>query len=100
MMGSQPAASSTRMASGTATANPPAWPRVAIDRMKASWPTWLSMRIRSPRMAPPVSGELGSMARMAGRLAPEAAASRPAMVDLPAPGAPVTPTTRALPALR
>ena len=58
------------------------------------------MRMRSPRMAPPVTGELGSMARMAGRTAPEAAASRPVMVDLPVPGAPVTPTTRACPASR
>ena len=50
-----PSASKTRTASKVARAKPPAWPRVAIDRMKTPGSTPVSaMRMRSPRTAPPV----------------------------------------------
>ena len=55
------AAPSTRRASGTARESPPRWPRVAIERMNTcSLVAWSCMRMRSPRIAPPVKGELGS----------------------------------------
>src|SRR5260370_3595202 len=55
------------------------------------------MRIRSPRMAPPLNGELGSVAitateRSSFRNSVTRASTR---VDLPVPGAPVKPTTKA-----
>ena len=58
------------MASGTARARPPRWPRVAIERMNTPGSVaWSCMRTRSPRMAPPLNGEVGSMASTADRLA-------------------------------
>ena len=61
-----PAAPSRRTASGTASERPPRCPRVAMERMKtvgssACWP----IRTRSPRMAPPLNGEVGSTASTA-----------------------------------
>ena len=52
----------------TARASPPRWPRVAIDRMNTpSSRAWSCMRTRSPRMAPPVNGDVGSTASTATR---------------------------------
>src|SRR6266536_4665338 len=55
--------------------------------------------MRSPRIAPPVKGEEGSTATIPTVLPRRryACARRCARVDLPAPGGPVTPTTRARP---
>ena len=97
--GSKPTASKTRTAPGTESASPPAWPRVATERMNTSSPAMPSMRTRSPRMAPPLSGDDGSTASTAG-VRPRSGKSRvswPVSVDFPAPGAPVMPTTWALP---
>ena len=61
---------------------------------------WL-MRTRSPRMAPPLKGEVGSTASTAtcamasprSGQPPRTAVMRPSVsVDFPAPGAPVSPT--------
>ena len=84
-----PTASSRRMASGVARARPPRWPRVAIERMNTPGSVaWSCMRTRSPRMAPPVNGDDGSMASTAtswpcARRWPMSAL---VSVDLPAPG--------------
>src|ERR1700674_219592 len=53
------------------------------------------MRIRSPRIAPPVNGEFGSVARTATELPffRSRATTPSTSVDLPVPGAPVKPTT-------
>ena len=83
------------MASGVARARPPRWPRVAIERMKTPGSVaWSCMRTRSPRMAPPVNGDDGSMAST---VTSSSRARRWPMielvsVDLPAPGEPVMPT--------
>src|SRR5277367_6233093 len=60
---------------------------------------WRDMRMRSPRMAPPVYGLDGSTATTPTRCprARYASMSRSQRVDLPAPGLPVTPRTVALP---
>jgi hypothetical protein len=90
-----PAAVSTRTASGAATARPPRWPRVAIDRMNTpSSSAWSPMRTRSPRIAPPENGEDGSIASTATRSPADRTVVTSALVsvDFPAPGAPVTPT--------
>src|SRR5215470_2466518 len=60
---------------------------------------WLCMRTRSPRIAPPLNGLVGSTAstptsRSSARMH---ATSASVSVDLPAPGAPVIPTDQALP---
>src|SRR5882672_11465251 len=57
------------------------------------------MRMRSPRMAPPVYGLDGSTATTPTRCprARYASMRRSQRVDLPAPGLPVTPSTQALP---
>src|SRR5450432_203627 len=57
------------------------------------------MRMRSPRIAPPVKGEEGSTATMPTRFPSDrhSCARRCTSVDLPAPGGPVIPTTRARP---
>ena len=61
-----PTASSTRTASGVASARPPRWPRVAIERMNTPGSVaWSCIRTRSPRIAPPVNGDDGSMASTA-----------------------------------
>ena len=94
-----PAAANSRMASGTARASPPRWPREAMERMKTpvsrSWPC---IRTRSPRMAPPENGDVGSMASTASWATPAPRAAvirRSVRVDFPAPGAPVMPTVSA-----
>ena len=58
-----PAAPSNRTASGTARDRPPRCPRVAMERMKTvgSSACWF-MRTRSPRIAPPLNGDVGSTA--------------------------------------
>ena len=55
------------------------------------------MRMRSPRMAPPETGLDGSTAMMPTVLPQRAQVAMTALtsVDLPAPGGPVKPTTRA-----
>src|SRR5712664_3623112 len=58
-----PAASNSSATSAVARASPPRNPRVAIERMKIPVSlAWPCMRIRSPRIAPPVNGLLGSTA--------------------------------------
>ena len=64
-------------------------------------PAWACIRIRSPRIAPPLKGLVGSTAstptvRPSSR---QTAVKRSARVLLPTPGAPVSPTTRACPVL-
>ena len=61
-----PAAPSRRTASGTASDSPPRCPACAMERMKTvgSSACWL-MRTRSPRIAPPLKGDVGSTARTA-----------------------------------
>ena len=97
---SQPAASSTRSACGTAADSPPSWPREAIDRMKTpSSVAWSCIRTRSPSSAPPENGEDGSTASTPTRrpAARNAVTSAVVEVDLPTPGEPVSPTTCAWP---
>ena len=54
------------------------------------------MRMRSPRMAPPLTVLVGSIARIPSAAPSEARdCKRPASVLLPAPGGPVRPTRRA-----
>ena len=100
---SLPMASSTATRSAVERDRPPRWPRVPSERMKTpSSVAWSCMRMRSPRMAPPVKGLVGSTA-MTPTVRPArrwAAMSRSVRVDFPAPGAPVRPTTQALPVLR
>ena len=83
-------------ASQVAAASPPSSPREAIDRMKTSRSAACSIiRMRSPMIAPPVYGELGSTASTPTRLpaARQAAIRALTSVDLPLPGGPVIPTT-------
>src|SRR5688572_3168316 len=95
---SRPAAASTLTASAVAVARPPSVPRVAMLRMNTpSSAACACIRTRSPRMAPPVNGLDGSTAstptvKPSRRIA---AISRSTSVLFPAPGGPVTPTTRA-----
>src|SRR2546422_2884851 len=95
-----PIASRTRTASNVAKARPPAWPRVAIDRMKTPGSTPVSaMRIRSPSTAPPVYGDVGSTATtptFRSRLR-YLRTSRLIRELFPTPGGPVNPTTWARP---
>ena len=93
---SLPAASSTSAASLVARASPPRWPRVAMLRMNTpASPACACIRTRSPRIAPPVNGLVGSTA-ITPTVRPRArgarAISRSTSVLLPAPGGPVTPT--------
>src|SRR5581483_11887191 len=100
MITSNPAASSTRTARGVAAASPPRCPRLAIDRMNTPSSVACScIRIRSPSSAPPVNGELGSIASTPTRWPASRyrAISALVIVDLPTPGAPVSPITRASP---
>ena len=72
-----------------AAARPPRCPRVAIERMKTPGSVaWACMRIRSPRIAPPLKGEVGSTATMptVRPCARRRAVRRSTRVDLPAPG--------------
>src|SRR5256885_1816615 len=95
-----PSASRTRTASKVARASPPAWPRVAIDRMKTPGSTPVSaIRIRSPSTAPPVYGDVGSTATtptFRSRLR-YFRTSRLIRELFPTPGGPVSPTTWARP---
>ena len=64
-MTSIPNPSSTSHTSRVDVASPPNDPRVAIDRIKTPGSSATSsMRIRSPRSAPPVNGDVGSTATM------------------------------------
>ena len=91
---SLPAASRRRATSLVARASPPRWPRVAMLRMNTpSSPACACMRTRSPRIAPPVKGLVGSTA-MTPTLRPSARNDpmrRSTSVLFPAPGGPVTP---------
>src|SRR3954467_771424 len=98
---SQPAASRTRSACGVDQDRPPRCPREAIDRMNTPESVaWSCIRTRSPNSAPPEKGELGSTARTPTRCprARNARTKAAVDVDLPTPGLPVSPTTRAPPA--
>jgi hypothetical protein len=56
-----PEASRTRVAWSVASASPPRWPRVPIERMNTSGSRkWSASRMRSPRSAPFVNGLDGS----------------------------------------
>ncbi len=100
MMISFPMTSMTWTASPTALERPPRAPRVARLRTKTPGSSaWRCIRIRSPRIAPPVKGEVGSTARTPTvfsffRKEEIRASTR---VLLPAPGAPVIPMTWARP---
>ncbi len=93
---SKPNAPRSRIASRAASDRPPRWPRAPMLRMKTLGSrACRCMRMRSPRIAPPVKGELGSVASTATEecflRSRETTAST--MVDLPVPGAPVNPAT-------
>ncbi len=67
---SLPEAASTVSTWPVAAARPPRWPRVAIERMNTPGSrAWACMRMRSPRIAPPLKGEVGSTATIPTRLA-------------------------------
>ena len=97
-----PAASKASATSLVARASPPRWPRVAMLRMKTpASPACDCIRTRSPRIAPPVNGLVGSTATMP-TVRPEArraTVSLSTSVLLPAPGGPVTPIRNARPVL-
>src|ERR1017187_7053868 len=101
MTKSLPAQSMSRTRSAVARASPPTDPRVAMERMNMPGSAWCCcMRMRSPKIAPPVMRLVGSIARMA-TVFPwlrRAVASASTSVLLPAPGGPVIPTMRACPA--
>ena len=94
MMGLYPAASIARTTSRVEAERPPRLPRLAILRIKTfGSPANSIMRIRSPRIAPPVKGLEGSTATTP-ILRSRRRSSRTRCVTnvlLPAPGAPVTP---------
>ncbi len=95
-MSLKPQAARTAAASAVVPARPPRCPREAIERMNTSpSAAYCCIRMRSPRMAPPVTGLDGSMASTAtARSALRASAtSADTSVDLPLPGGPVTPTS-------
>ena len=97
---SKPAASRRSMASCVARARPPRAPRVAMLRMKIPGSAaQRPMRMRSPRMAPPLKGDVGSTARMPTRWpwARRVRATWSVRVLFPAPGEPVMPITVARP---
>ena len=97
---SLPMTSITWTASPTAFERPPSAPRVARLRTKTPGSSACRcIRIRSPRMAPPVKGEVGSTARtptVFSRFRKEEI-SASTRVLFPAPGDPVIPTTCARP---
>ena len=93
----KPAAAINAVASAVAAAIPPKRPRFAMLRMNTPLsPAKSYIRMRSPSNDPPVSGDEGSTAIMATVIprARNACARAVVNVDLPAPGAPVMPTTR------
>src|SRR5207237_67236 len=86
---SVPSASSTFTTLAVARARPPACPRLAIERMKMpSSRNRSRIRMRSPRMAPPLNGLDGSTATIATRATRSRynPARRLTSVDLPPPG--------------
>ena len=101
-----PAAPSTRSASGTASARPPRWPRVAIERMNTLGVGGVVLHAdpvaqdgAAAERRGGVDGEDGDLVDRLGRPAavpgqpPRATViSRSQSVDFPAPGAPVSPT--------
>ena len=97
---SLPAASISSAACSAASLSPPSAPRLAIERMKTPASRKCSVsRMRSPSSAPWVKGDDGSMestatSRSCSRRSLVSAAMS---VDLPAPGAPVSPTIAARP---
>jgi len=101
MITSVPIASRTTIASAVERVSPPKAPLVARDRMKTpSSRKWRCMRIRSPKMAPPVKGLVGSMASTPTVLPSlrNLDTTQSTRVDLPTPGEPVNPITYAFPA--
>jgi hypothetical protein len=90
-----PAASSTSSACSVASARPPRWPRLPIERMKTSGSRkWSASRMRSPSSAPFENGldgstEMTPTERFSSRTCRTSALIR---LDLPTPGGPVTPT--------
>ena len=100
MMRSKPATSSSVTTSPVVLLSPPRLPRVAMLRMKTPGsPLSARMRTRSPKIAPPVKGLVGSIATIATRspAARRCWAKTVTNVDLPVPGAPVTPMMWARP---
>ena len=103
-----PRADRPRRAAGpppaSASDSPPRWPRVAIDRMNTPGSVaWSCMRTRSPRIAPPVNGDDGSIASTATSIVERsqvADQSRWSGCSCPTPGAPVMPTSIAVAAAR
>ena len=97
---SVPNASRTSATSPVDSAKPPNEPRVAIERMNTPGSSATSsIRMRSPRSAPPVNGDVGSTAITPTESPAEryAAAMRAVSVLLPAPGGPVMPMRRPRP---
>jgi hypothetical protein len=97
---SKPAASRISTASAVASARPPTWPRVAIERMKTSGSRkWSTRRMRSPSRAPRVNGLVGSTLTTATRWSRPRRCRTSALMSvlLPTPGAPVTPSRSAFP---
>ena len=93
---SLPKASIALTASAVLCERPPKLPRVPMLRMNTpSSIARLAMRMRSPRMAPPENGLVGSMAMMPTVLPclRYSFASLSVSVLLPAPGGPVMPST-------
>ena len=100
MMTSNPTASKTFAAACVALDRPPSWPRDDIDRMNTpSSKACSCIRMRSPSSAPPVTGDEGSTAKTATRkpLLRYSEINAPVVVDLPTPGGPVTPISKADP---
>src|SRR5215472_5610201 len=100
MMTSCPIASITRMQSPVERDRPPRLPRVARERMKTLESVACAcIRIRSPRIAPPVNALVGSTAITLTDLSclRKEAISPSTIVDLPEPGGPVIPITYARP---
>ena len=98
MITSNPTAPSTLAADCVALDKPPSWPREDIDLMNTPSSSACScIRIRSPSRAPPVTGDDGSTASTATRklCLRYSAINAPVVVDLPTPGGPVTPISKA-----
>ena len=97
---SLPEASMSRAACSAASDRPPSAPRLAMDRMNTPGSRkWSVRRMRSPRSAPWVKGDDGSIESTAIER-PRARRIRVSALmsdDLPAPGAPVRPMTAARP---
>ena len=94
---SNPKSSIRSSISGRLSESPSAVEREPMERTKSSdIPCSSSIRMRSPKIAPPERGLLGSIARIPNRLPGARCNARwPARVLLPTPGAPVRPMRRA-----